>query len=67
MSSLGDAQEIGQQLEAAALAARMAMEADTNTGVEDSAGPRAAVPQASSKPAEKESKQVLPCRGDLSI
>ena len=61
-SRLGGAQEIGQQLEAAALATRMAMEADTNTGMEDSAAPGAAAQQAPGKSAEKESKQVLSCQ-----
>ena len=60
-SCLHGVQEIGQQLEAAALATRMAMEADTNTGMEDSAAPGTTAQQAPGKPAEKESKQVLPC------
>ncbi len=54
-----DAQEIGQQLEAAALAMRMAMEADANTGMEDSASSGNSAQQSTNKAAEKESKQVM--------
>lgn len=50
-------QEIGQQLEAAALAMRMAMEADANTGMDDSPSGNGAQ-HSTSKAAEKESKQV---------
>ena len=53
-----DAQEIGQQLEAAALAMRMAMESDANTGMEDSASSGSAAHQSASKAGEKENKQV---------
>ena len=60
-SCLGGAQEIGQQLEAAALATRMAMEADTTAGMEDGAAPGATAQQAPCRSAEKESKQVPPC------
>ena len=49
------AQEIGQQLEAAALAMRMAMEADT---MEDSASSGNGAQHSTNKAAEKESKQV---------
>ena len=59
-----DAQEIGQQLEAAALAMRMAMEADANAGMEESASSGNGAQQSTSKAAEKESKQVLTAAWD---
>ena len=59
LSGSGDVQEIGQQLEAAALAMRMAMEADANTGMEDSPSSGNSAQHSTSKAAEKESKQVF--------